>query len=112
MHIGLIGGIGPAATEHYYRGLIERHSRSGVPLELTIVHADVRELARNVTALARQTQAEVFAGLVRRLAGAGAQLAAVTSMGGHFVSASLSLYRRCRCSTPFLKSRRLSGSEG
>jgi aspartate racemase len=61
-----------------------RHSRSGVPLELTIVHADVRELARNVTALARQTQAEIFAGLVRRLAGAGAQLAAVTSMGGHF----------------------------
>jgi len=84
MHIGLIGGIGPAATEHYYRGLIERHSRSSIPLELTIVHADVRELARNVTALARQTQAEVFAGLVRRLAGAGAQLAAVTSMGGHF----------------------------
>jgi len=84
MHVGLIGGIGPAATEHYYRGLIERYNRSGVPLELTIVHADVRELARNVTALARQAPAEVFAGLVRRLAGAGAQLAAVTSMGGHF----------------------------
>jgi len=84
MHIGLVGGIGPAATEHYYRGLIERHGRSGVPLELTIVHADVRELARNVTAQARQRQAEVFAGLVRRLAGAGAQFAAVTSMGGHF----------------------------
>jgi aspartate racemase len=89
MHIGLIGGIGPAATEHYYRGLIERHGRSGVPLELTIVHADARELARNVAALARQTQAEIFAGLVRRLAGAGAQLAAVTSMGGHFCVAEL-----------------------
>jgi aspartate racemase len=84
MHIGLIGGIGPAATEHYYRGLIERHSRSGVPLELTIVHADVRELARNVAAQARRTQAQIFAGLVRRVARAGAQLAAVTSMGGHF----------------------------
>jgi aspartate racemase len=89
MHIGLIGGIGPAATEHYYRGLIERHSRSCVPLELTIVHADARELARNVTALARETQAAVFAGLVRHLAGAGAQLAAVTSMGGHFCIAEL-----------------------
>jgi len=89
MHIGLIGGIGPAATEHYYRGLIERHGRSGIPLELTIVHADVRELARNVAALARQAQAEVFAGLVRRLAGAGAQLVAVTSMGGHFCIAEL-----------------------
>jgi aspartate racemase len=89
MHIGLIGGIGPAATEHYYRGLIERHGRSGVPLELTIVHADARELTRNLAALARQTQAEVFAGLMRRLAGAGAQLAAVTSMGGHFCIAEL-----------------------
>lgn len=84
MHIALVGGIGLAATEHYYRGLIERHDRSGVPLELTIVHADVRELARNVAALARQRQAEVSAGLIRRLAGAGAQFAAVTSMGGHF----------------------------
>jgi aspartate racemase len=89
MHIGLIGGIGPAATEHYYRGLIERHGRSGVPLELTIVHADVRELSRNAAARARQTQAEIFAELVRRLAGAGAQLAAVTSMGGHFCFAEL-----------------------
>ena len=25
MHIGLIGGIGPAATEFYYRGLFDRH---------------------------------------------------------------------------------------
>jgi aspartate racemase len=84
MHIGLIGGIGPAATEHYYRGLIERHKRSGVPLELTIVHADVRDLAQNVAALARQAQARIFARLVQRLADAGAQFAAVTSMGGHF----------------------------
>ena len=48
MHIGLIGGIGPAATEYYYRGLIARHTRSGTPLELTIAHADVRELAQNL----------------------------------------------------------------
>jgi aspartate/glutamate racemase len=26
MHIGLIGGIGPAATDYYYRGLIEGHA--------------------------------------------------------------------------------------
>ena len=48
MHIGLVGGIGPAATEYYYRGLIELHGGSGIPLELTIVHADVRELAQNL----------------------------------------------------------------
>ena len=45
MHIGLIGGIGPAATDFYYRGLIDRHVASGIPLELTIAHADVREMS-------------------------------------------------------------------
>ncbi len=48
MHIGLIAGIGPAATDFYYRGLIERHVASGVPLDLTMAHADVREMSRNL----------------------------------------------------------------
>ena len=84
MHIGLIGGIGPAATEFYYRGLIDRHAKSNTSLDLTIVHADVREMARNLTNGDAQKQADTFAALVRRLAAAGAQAAAVTSMGGHF----------------------------
>jgi aspartate racemase len=84
MHIGLIGGIGPAATEHYYRGLIARHARSGTPLDLTIVHADVRELAQNHANNDARKQADIFVRLVRRLAAAGAATAAVTSMGGHF----------------------------
>jgi aspartate racemase len=84
MHIGLIGGIGPAATEFYYRGLIDRHARSNTALDVTIVHADVREMARNLANGDARKQADVFAGLIRRLAGAGAQAAAVTSMGGHF----------------------------
>lgn len=84
MHIGLIGGIGPAATEFYYRGLIDRHAKAGTELDLTIAHADVREMAANLTAGAAQAQAETFARLLRRLAAAGAELAAVTSMGGHF----------------------------
>jgi aspartate racemase len=84
MHIGLIGGIGPAATEYYYRGLIERHAKAGTVLDLTIVHADVREMAQNLADNAVQKQAEIFARLIGRLAAAGAELAAVTSMGGHF----------------------------
>jgi aspartate racemase len=84
MHIGLIGGIGPAATEHYYRGLVERHAASGLPLELTIAHADVRELSRNLVNNDARAQADVFLRLVRRLQAAGAGAAAVTSMGGHF----------------------------
>ena len=84
MHIGLIGGIGPAATEFYYRGLIERHARSATQLDLTIAHADVRELAQNLANNDARKQADVFVRLVRRLAAAGADVAAVTSMGGHF----------------------------
>src|SRR6185437_9817314 len=84
MHIGLIGGIGPAATEFYYRGLIDRHAAAGTTPDLTIVHADVREMAANLASNNAQRQAEIFAGLIRRLAAAGAELAAVTSMGGHF----------------------------
>jgi len=84
MHIGLIGGIGPAATEFYYRGLIDRHAKSNTSLDLTIVHADVRELSRNLTNGDAQRQANTFVALVGRLAAAGAQAAAVTSMGGHF----------------------------
>jgi aspartate racemase len=49
MHIGLIGGIGPAATEYYDRGLIERHTRAEIPLELTIAHAEVRDLAQTIS---------------------------------------------------------------
>jgi aspartate racemase len=89
MHIGLIGGIGPAATEFYYRGLVERHAASGMPLELTIAHADVRELSRNFANRDAGKQADIFVRLVRRLEAAGARAVAVTSMGGHFCIAEL-----------------------
>src|SRR6266404_4077016 len=84
MHIGLIGGIGPAATDFYHRGLIERHAASGIPLDLTIAYADVRIMSRNLNEKRPDRQAETFAQLIRRLKAAGAAAAAVTSMGGHF----------------------------
>jgi aspartate racemase len=84
MHIGLIGGIGPAATEFYYRGLVDRHLQADTVLDLTIVHADVREMARNLASGDAARQAQAFATLVGRLAAAGADLAVITSMGGHF----------------------------
>lgn len=84
MHIGLIGGIGPAATDFYYRGLIDRHVAAGIPLECTIAHAEVREMSRNLNDRNPGKQAEIFAGLVDRMKKAGAQAAVITSMGGHF----------------------------
>jgi aspartate racemase len=84
MHIGLIGGIGPAATDFYYRGLVDRHRAANVPLEVTICHADVGEMGRNLADGRATEQAEIFARLVGRMKAAGAQAAAITSMGGHF----------------------------
>jgi aspartate racemase len=84
MHIGLIGGIGPAATEFYYRHLTRAHARADRALELTIVHAQVRDLARHFANGARHEQAAKFAALTRRLQAAGADLVAITSVGGHF----------------------------
>ena len=84
MHIGLIGGIGPAATEFYYRGLTDRHAKSGTRLELTIANAEVRDLSHNLANNDARKQAEIFSALIARLKAAGAQVAAITSMGGHF----------------------------
>lgn len=84
MHVGLIGGIGPAATEFYYRHITRVHAREARPLELTMVHAQIADLARNFTSGAREAQAVIFAALARRLQAAGADLVAVTSVAGHF----------------------------
>ena len=84
MHIGLIGGIGPAATTFYYRHLVRSHGEAGRPLELTMVHADMNLLLRNMAESKAADQAEVFCNLTRRLQGAGADVVAITSLAGHF----------------------------
>ena len=55
-----------------------------LPLELTIVHADVHTLIRNNLADDRDAQARIYATLIDRLKAAGADCAAITSLGGHF----------------------------
>lgn len=82
MHIGLIGGIGPAATVVYYQRLTR--AMGGHRLELTIVQADIHELIANNLADRRNEQAAVYARLIDRLKAAGADCAAITSLGGHF----------------------------
>ncbi len=84
MHIGLIGGIGPAATVVYYQRLCARMRQLEAPLELTIVQADVKVLISNNLADRRDEQAAIYAALIGRLKAAGAECAAITSLGGHF----------------------------
>nr|WP_090111557.1 aspartate/glutamate racemase family protein [Limimaricola pyoseonensis] len=84
MHIGLIGGIGPAATIVYYQRLCDAMRARGARLDLTVVQADIHELIANNLADRRQDQAEIYARLIERLQAAGADCAAITSLGGHF----------------------------
>jgi aspartate racemase len=89
MHIGLIGGIGPAATEVYYRAIVRAFAAADRTLELTIAHADLTVMSPNMRAGRAVEQAAIFAGHVAQLKAAGCDAAAVTSMGGHFCIAEL-----------------------
>lgn len=84
MHIGLIGGIGPAATDVYYRGLIKRAADLGKDLDLTIVHADAPTLLGNLAENRIDDQCAIYQELTKRLEAAGAQCVVVTSIAGHF----------------------------
>ncbi len=84
MHIGLVGGIGPAATDYYYRRLISGSADGGVGLELTIVHASSATLLPNLQRGDTAAQVEIFLRLANRLRDAGAQAVAITAIAGHF----------------------------
>jgi aspartate racemase len=84
MHIGLIGGIGPAATDFYYRRLISTFASKKAALELTIVHADTPTLLGNLATNDATSQVAIYMKLTNRLAAAGAECVAITSIAGHF----------------------------
>lgn len=84
MQIGLIGGIGPAATDYYYRKLIAGYASTSLDLELTIVHADTPMLLANLASNNVQEQVHIYNRLTKRLKEAGAECVAVSSVAGHF----------------------------
>lgn len=84
MHIGLIGGIGVAATVVYYQRLTQAIADLGAEPDLTIVHAHAPTLVRNNLADNREAQADIYCHLIDRLKAAGADCVAITSLGGHF----------------------------
>ena len=84
MHIGMIVGIGPAATDYYYRYLISALARAGQDLQLTMAHADARTLLRNQAEHNVEVQVEIYRQLTERLKRSGVERVAVTSVAGHF----------------------------
>ena len=84
MHIGMIVGIGPAATDYYYRQLIATMAKAGVDLQLTMAHADTPSLLRHQAAGDQSAQVAIYMELAKRLKQCGAEMIAVTSIAGHF----------------------------
>jgi aspartate racemase len=77
--LGLIGGLGPGATVHYYKELVK--AKAG---EMLIIHADMDYVLGSVQRGARLELAEYFARLIDRLAGGGAVVAAISAITPHF----------------------------
>src|SRR5882762_6848241 len=84
MHIGLIGGIGPAATDFYYRRLISTFASKKAALELTIVHADTPTLLSNLASNDAAAQVAIYTKVTTPLVAAGAECVVVTSIAGQF----------------------------
>lgn len=98
MHIGLIGGLGPAATCAYYQRLIAAFKAADLPLELTIAHADMATLVANASVGDAAAQAQVFARHVDQLQAAGCDMATITALTGHFCFAET----QAACDLPLL----------
>src|SRR5260370_27290811 len=77
-NLGLIGGLGPGATVHYYRELAK--AQAG---EVLIVHADMDRVVGDVQHGDRIGLAGYFARLIERLAHGGAELAAISAVTPH-----------------------------
>jgi aspartate racemase len=76
--LGLIGGLGPGATVHYYQELARLQAG-----EMLIIHADMARGLSHVERGDRVGLAEYFAGLIQRLADGGADFAAISAITPH-----------------------------
>ena len=81
--IGLVGGLGPAATIHYYRGLLAECARRSVTLRLLINQATT-ELVLDAAARGdHRTLADHLAARMEELERAGAELLAIAAVMPH-----------------------------
>jgi aspartate racemase len=87
--LGLIGGLGVAATVHYYRELVSEHALRGTVPDLLIAHADVNRTLRDAAAGHTMVLAQYLAAFIQRLSQAGASIAAIPSVTAHICAPEL-----------------------
>ena len=87
--LGLIGGLGPGATIHYYRELIAGHERQRRVPRLLIVHADIQRVYALVIAKDFNGLARYLAGLTGNMSAGGAELCAIVAATPHICASQL-----------------------
>ena len=80
---GLIGGLGPPSTIHYYKALVAAHAARGLAARLFLAHANMDHALSFVAAGDRMGLARYLASLLHSLAAAGATFAAVSAVTPH-----------------------------
>jgi aspartate racemase len=81
--IGLVGGLGPAATVYYYQALLAECARRSLQPRVVIGHADVQRVLDAASRDARDELADYLASILRELEGAGSSLLAIGAVTPH-----------------------------
>jgi aspartate racemase len=87
--LGLIGGLGPGATVHYYRRLIAAHAAQGRVARMLIAHADVDHARPLAEAGKLDELARYLNGFIDATAAGGAEMAAIVAITPHICVAQL-----------------------
>jgi aspartate racemase len=87
--LGLIGGLGPGATVHYYRELLAAHEAQGRVARMLIAHADVNHGRPLAEANKLDELARYLADFIESTAAGGAEMAAIVAVTPHIWTAQL-----------------------
>lgn len=87
--LGLIGGLGPAATVYYYRGLVAAHASAGYGARMLIAQADVDAARPMAEANDLDGLARYLNGFVEQLAAGGAEMTAIVAITPHICAPQL-----------------------
>jgi aspartate racemase len=82
--LGLVGGLGVGATNHYYEKVARALEAQNRTPEIVIVHAETSRVFDYVQAHDRDGLAEYLTSFVRRLESAGAEMVAIPAVTPHF----------------------------
>jgi len=92
--IGLVGGLGPPATVHYYRALLAECGRRGVLARIVMTHADVGHILAAAADSDLKGMALHLADRLAELDRAGAEVTAIGAVTPHMCLPELAKLKR------------------